>query len=134
MLESLRILDIGRGFVPSLAIVVMAIMLDRSTTAASERSERVARSGGEDVRRRRVVLAVTGAAAIGAVLYSRYSLWAAEFPETSVGSTLADWTNTVVRGFTDNYSSVTSSHVMSGRFSTRLTTISSVSGSTVMLM
>ncbi|WP_206063411.1 ABC transporter permease subunit [Nocardioides sp. HDW12B] len=109
VLESLRILDIGRGFVPSLAIVVMAIMLDRSTTAASERSERVARSGGEDVRRRRITLAVTGAAAIGAVLYSRYSLWAAEFPETSVGSTLADWTNTVVRGFTDNYSSVTSS-------------------------
>ena len=54
VLESLRILDIGRGFVPSLAIVIMAIMLDRSTTAASQRAERIARSGGEDVRRRRL--------------------------------------------------------------------------------
>ena len=109
VLESLRILDIGRGFVPSLAIVVMAIMLDRSTTAASQRAERIARSGGEDVRRRRIVLAGTGLLAIGAVFYSRYSLWAAEFPETEIGSTIADWTNTVVRGFTDNYSTLTSS-------------------------
>jgi glycine betaine/proline transport system permease protein len=37
--------DVGQAAVPGLAIVVMAIVLDRTTTAASERSEALGRSG-----------------------------------------------------------------------------------------
>ena len=44
------------AFVPGALIVVMAVMLDRTTTAASERAEKVARGHGGDPRLRRVLL------------------------------------------------------------------------------
>ena len=43
VLAGLRINDVGTAFVPGALIVVMAVMLDRTTTAASERAEKVAR-------------------------------------------------------------------------------------------
>ena len=43
----------GTAFVPGVLIVVMAVMLDRTTTAASERAEKVARGRGGDPRLRR---------------------------------------------------------------------------------
>ena len=49
--QALQSLDVGDAFVAGLAIVIMAIMLDRTTTAASERAEQVATPGG--ARRRR---------------------------------------------------------------------------------
>ncbi len=51
--------DFGGSFVPGVLIVVMAVMLDRTTTAASERSEKVARGGGGNLRVRRIILAVS---------------------------------------------------------------------------
>ena len=65
MLNALVRVDIGGAFVPGALIVVMAIMLDRTTTAASERGELVARGGGEDPRPRLLVLAVAGVVAAG---------------------------------------------------------------------
>ena len=54
VLSALTQNDFGAGLVPGLLIVLMGIMLDRTTTAASERSEMVARGGGEDPKRRRL--------------------------------------------------------------------------------
>ncbi len=85
--------DFGGGLVPGLLIVVMGIMLDRTTTAASERSERVARGGGENRRVRRLTLAGLLGPVIVCVWYSRYSLSAAIFPEMSWGKDLADLAN-----------------------------------------
>ncbi len=48
--------DFGGSFVPGVLIVVMAVMLDRTTTAASERAEKVARGGGGNPRLRRMIL------------------------------------------------------------------------------
>ena len=67
VLNALVANDFGGSFVPGVLIVVMAVMLDRTTTAASERSEKVARGGGGNVRLRRIVLAGTGVAALVAV-------------------------------------------------------------------
>ena len=50
VLAGLRINDVGTAFVPGALIVVMAVMLDRTTTAASERAEKVARGGGGNPR------------------------------------------------------------------------------------
>jgi glycine betaine/proline transport system permease protein len=89
VLDGLKINDVGTAFVPGALIVVLAVMLDRTTTAASERAENVARGGGEDVGRRRLVLAVSAAVALVLVYLSRYFPWAAEFPETSLRPRLA---------------------------------------------
>jgi glycine betaine/proline transport system permease protein len=85
--------DFGAGLVPGLLIVVMGIMLDRTTTAASERSEKVARGGGEDPRRRRIVLGLLLVPVAVAVWYSRYAIDAALFPENDLGRRVANRAN-----------------------------------------
>ena len=107
VLDGLKINDVGRALVPGALIVVIAIMLDRTTTAASERAENVARKGGQDTNRRRLLLAGTGVAALVAVLVSRQSLWAAEFPSTGLGASVASTADAATTWVTDNLSSTT---------------------------
>ncbi len=91
--------DFGRALVPGLLIVVMGIMLDRTTTAASERSEIVARGGGENVRVRRMTLGALLVPVAVAVWYSRFALDAAVFPELTWGKTLGDKADQWMRSF-----------------------------------
>jgi glycine betaine/proline transport system permease protein len=98
--------DTGGAFVPGMLIVVMAIMLDRTMTAASEASEKAAR-GGTNVRLRRVVLAVTGVIAVVAVYISRQYFWAAEFRETQWGPKLSDAVDSFFTWLTDTFHGVT---------------------------
>lgn len=93
VLQALTQNDFGRGLVPGLLIVVMGIMLDRTTTAASERAERVARGGGGNPKRRRIALGAGLAAVAVAVWYSTYDLAAAVFPKNELGSRIADMFN-----------------------------------------
>lgn len=99
--------QIGVAFVAGLAIVVVAIMLDRVTTAAGERSEQLARGRGASLQQRRIVLAV-GLVVAGVCVYlSRTYFSLADFPETSVGSSIADAAQSVADGATDTFSGVT---------------------------
>jgi glycine betaine/proline transport system permease protein len=107
VLDGLKINDVGTAFVPGLLIVVMAVMLDRTTTVASERSEQVAREGGENVQRRRVFLGVAGIGVLVAIYLSRYFPWAAEFPETSLGTRLAEVAASVTTWVTDTFGGLT---------------------------
>jgi glycine betaine/proline transport system permease protein len=98
--------DVGGAFVPGMLIVVMAVMLDRTTTAASEASEKAAR-GQIDLRLRRIVLVVTAVGALVAVWASRTYFRLAEFPESSWGPTLADWVDEFTDWFTDTFRGAT---------------------------
>lgn len=80
VVEALTIRNVGDGVLGGLAVVFLAIMLDRSTTAAVQHSGEIPPEGAALVRRR-IGLAVAGVATIIAVLLSRYQLWAAVFPE-----------------------------------------------------
>jgi glycine betaine/proline transport system permease protein len=99
VLEALTQQQTGNAFVAGLCIVILAIMLDRTTTAASVHGERLARGSTERSRRmRRIVLAVTGVAALVCVYFSRLYSALAEFPESSIGpefaarvQSFADW-------------------------------------------
>ena len=75
-------LAVGTAFVAGLAIVVMAVMLDRVTTAASERADQSARQTTSHPRRRLVLLFTTGAAALVGVYLSRYYTRFSEFPDS----------------------------------------------------
>jgi len=106
--KALESLDVGTAFVSGLAIVIMAIMLDRTTTAASERAEAQARrgKGGMPQRQRRIVLGVLALVAAVAVYLSRRYLWAAEFPDgpdlgTSLGEGVATFNTWIVGNIED---------------------------------
>ncbi|MBA2445569.1 MAG: ABC transporter permease subunit [Nocardioidaceae bacterium] len=80
VIEALQSLQVGRAFVAGLCIVIMAIMLDRTVTAASEQSERLVRGGGRDVAKHRITLGILGVVALALLYVSRSYFWAAEFP------------------------------------------------------
>ncbi len=82
--------DVGGGIVPGLLIVATAIMLDRATTAASERGELAARGHGLVGRTRGLVLGGTGVVALVLLWASRTYPEAATFPTSSLGGSLAD--------------------------------------------
>ena len=98
VLQSLQILDVGGAFVSGIAIVIMAIMLDRTTSAASQRAENEARAGRSGGRQRWLLVGGSGVVAVVCVYLSRTYLWAAEFPDRpDLGGPLADG----VTAFTD---------------------------------
>jgi glycine betaine/proline transport system permease protein len=108
VVQALQNLDVGGAAVPSLAIVVMAIMLDRTTTAASERAERQTR-GRMSQRTRRIVLGA-GAVVVAVCIYlSRLYLQLAEFPKNlDVGATVADAINSATDSVVNNVDTFTS--------------------------
>ncbi|WP_329184286.1 ABC transporter permease subunit [Actinacidiphila glaucinigra] len=107
VVQALQSLDVGTAFNAGLAIVVMAIVLDRVTTAAAVRSERTRHPGGR--RRWRGPLLGAGAvAAAVAVWLSHTYVWAAEFPGGGgAGRSLASAADTVTTWAQDHLSGLT---------------------------
>ena len=85
VLNAVSKLNVGVAFNAGMAIVIMAIVLDRMTTAASERTEKVRRAGGpaNPVRRRIVVAGALVATGV-AIFEGRTFLWANQFPDSLV--------------------------------------------------
>ena len=100
VLQALIRNDVGSSIVPGLLIVLTAIMLDRTTTTASERAERAARGEGLVGRRRQVVLAVAAVVTLVCIYLSRTMINLATFPETGLGGRLADRLDSVVSAIT----------------------------------
>ncbi|TQS25760.1 proline/glycine betaine ABC transporter permease [Microbispora sp. KK1-11] len=88
VLKALQTLDVGTAFNAGLAIVIMAIVLDRVTSAAGRRVETAHRTGRSSRSLlRRVETAVTVAVAAVLVYLSYTYVWAAEFPgDADLGS------------------------------------------------
>jgi glycine betaine/proline transport system permease protein len=98
VVHALEILDVGTAFNAGLAIVIMAIVLDRVTTAASRRVEQQYRGGAGALRmRRRLLLTGTGVLALVAIYLSYTFVWAAVFPRSEGGGLLG---GSIVRGTT----------------------------------
>lgn len=93
VLNALESLDVGTAFNGGFAIVVMAIVLDRVTTAASagvDSTPSVGRRTTAASRLRAPLLVVTGVATLACVWFSHTYLWAAEFPDAvSIGPAIA---------------------------------------------
>lgn len=118
VVTALNALNVGQAAVPGLLIVVMAIMLDRTTTAVSERAERRGRTAKPSSRaakrgevpttlgarlratsptvRHRIALTVGLVVVAVAIYLSRNQVDYAQFPDSwSVGGHLANWINDV---------------------------------------
>jgi glycine betaine/proline transport system permease protein len=105
---------VGDAFVAGLALVIMAIVLDRLTTAASTRAETAYRAGIRPAARlrQRLVLGGLGVLTLVAIYFSYTYRWAAFFPTsadlstnagstTGAGETLGDPIATAVSGASD---------------------------------
>ncbi|WP_149831205.1 ABC transporter permease [Streptomyces tailanensis] len=108
VVQALQSLDVGTAFNAGLAIVVMAIVLDRVTTAASTREEAARRSGNRFLTWRRPLLGAGAVVTAVLVYLSHTYMWAAEFPgEGGVGSSIAKAADTATTWAQDSLSGLT---------------------------
>jgi glycine betaine/proline transport system permease protein len=111
VIKALQTLDVGTAFNAGLAIVVLAVVLDRVTTAAGERAGRQLRhasSRAAAARMRRIVLGAGGAVTLVCVYLSYTYVWAAEFPiDWNIGPWISRTTSDITLWFQDNLSVIT---------------------------
>ncbi|MBE8470457.1 ABC transporter permease [Streptomyces justiciae] len=108
VVQALQSLDVGTAFNAGLAIVVMAIVLDRVTTAASAREEASRGSGSWFLAWRRPLLGAGGVVTVVLIYMSHTYVWAAEFPgEGGIGSNIASAADTATNWAQDNLSGLT---------------------------
>jgi glycine betaine/proline transport system permease protein len=83
--------DLGGAFVSGICIVIMAIMLDRTTTAASVRAELAGRSGKQKKRQRRYIMAGGGVLTVVAIYLSNTRIDYNQWPSSwDIGTTISD--------------------------------------------
>jgi glycine betaine/proline transport system permease protein len=88
VVKALQTLDVGTAFNAGLAIVVMAIVLDRVTSTAGQRTERARQRSSAMAHR--TALVVGGVLTLVAIYLSTTYVWASEFPsDVSVGPDIA---------------------------------------------
>ncbi len=114
VLKALETLDVGTAFNAGLAIVVLAIVLDRIVVAAGRRAEIARRRSAVAARLRRPMLVVLVLLTLLAIYLSRTYIWAAEFPSTlrngtdiDVGDDIARYTGDAADWIGLNASSIT---------------------------
>jgi len=87
VVRALESLDVGKSFQAGLAIVIMAVVLDRSTTAAAAKVDSEVSTSGNF---RKVILVGSGLVTLFLVYLSRTFIWAATFPGSgSLGTNFA---------------------------------------------
>lgn len=103
--------DVGNAFNASLAIVVLAIILDRVTTAASVRAEKQLRHTGRPnpLAKFRTPFVLIGGAITAVLVYLSYTmLWAAQFPrEWNIGPDIVRGVDDATLWLLDNVGTVT---------------------------
>jgi len=103
VIEALTIRNVGDGVVAGLAVVFLAVMLDRSTTAAVQHSGELPPEGAALIQRR-IGLIVGGIVTLIAIYLSRFQLWAAVFPEQLViGEYIANAADAVTEWLTSTF-------------------------------
>jgi glycine betaine/proline transport system permease protein len=108
IVSALTIRNVGDGFVAGLAVVFIAIMLDRSTSAAAKTKQTFIPPSKKEIQRRRISIAGMGIFAVICIWLSRNVLWAAIWPkQLDVSEIIASSTNTVTDWTTDNLRFIT---------------------------
>ena len=108
IVSALTIRNVGDGFVAGLAVVFIAIMLDRSTSAAAKTKQTFIPPSKKEIQRRRISIAGMGIFAVICIWLSRNVLWAAIWPkQLDVSEIVASSTNKVTDWTTDNLRFIT---------------------------
>ena len=103
VIEALIIRNVGEGFVAGLAVVFVAILLDRSTSAAAKVALSFIPPSAKEIQRKRIKQIVVGLVAILAIWASRTFLWAAIWPtKINLSESVARGTNNATEWITTN--------------------------------
>ncbi len=103
VIEALIIRNVGQGFVAGLAVVFVAILLDRTTSAAAKVQISFIPPTAKDIKRRRTRGVIAGLVAVIAIWMSRTFLWAAIWPTNiNFSDGVADATNKATQWITTN--------------------------------
>ena len=103
VVAALIIRNVGDGFVAGFAVVFVAILLDRSTSAAAKRRTTYVPPTAQQRRNHGIGLVIGAALAITSVVLSRTMLWAAVWPSNLVFSEqLSSWVNDATRWILEN--------------------------------
>ena len=108
IVNALTIRNVGNGFVAGLAVVFVAIMLDRSTSAAAKTKISFVPPTAQEIKRRRISLAIMGIITVLSVWLSRNVLWAAIWPKKlDVSNPISRFTNDANDWVVDNVRIIT---------------------------
>lgn len=107
VVRALESLDVGRSFQAGLGIVILAVVLDRSTTAAASKVD-VGTARSTSHNSQRLIKAGVATLALAAVFISRTAVWAGVFPGSgAIGSNIAKYVNNYVDWFQMHFVTVT---------------------------
>ncbi len=115
VIKALETLDVGTAFNAGLAIVVIAIILDRVTTAAAAQADATNIMSSAAHRRRRLMLGAGAVVAVVCAYLSYTYVWASTFPTTGLGvgsgiskfaDTLTTWAQTNLSVITGDFKDV----------------------------
>lgn len=108
IVTALTIRNVGDGFVAGLAVVFVAIILDRSTSAAAKTKISFIPPTLKQIRRRQFSVGTMGLLAVISIWMSRNLLWAAIWPkQLDFSKPVADLTNTSTDWVTENFRFIT---------------------------
>ncbi len=109
VIKALETLDVGTAFNAGLAIVIIAIILDRVTTAAAARADATNIATPAETRRRKIMLGVGAVIALVCAYLSFTYVWASTFPDNDlgVGSAISKFADTITTWAQTNLSVVT---------------------------
>ena len=103
VIEALIIRNVGEGFVAGIAVVFVAILLDRSTSAAATKQMSFIPPTAAQIKRKRIKLYIATAVTVVSIYLSRTFLWAAVWPESiNLSEKVSHATNTATEWITTN--------------------------------
>ena len=107
VIRALESLDVGRSFQAGLAIIILAVVLDRSTTAAASKVDTgIIKASSR--RSHRVTLTGLAILTFAICLVSRVVVWAGAFPGSgTLGSDIAKYVDTFINWFQMHFVALT---------------------------
>ncbi|MFM7140081.1 MAG: ABC transporter permease, partial [Actinomycetes bacterium] len=104
IVTALTIRNVGDGFVAGLAVVFLAILLDRSTSAAAKTKVSYVPPTKKEIQRRRLSLVLMGVFMMVSIWLSRNILWAAVWPKNlDFSKPIANITNSITDWIVNNF-------------------------------
>lgn len=104
VVDALIIRNTGRGFVAGLAVVFLAIMLDRATSAAAKKQQSFIPPTPQQLKQRRIKVMLAGIAALISALLSNFVSALAVFPEKfNIATQVENITNSFTEFLTTDF-------------------------------
>jgi glycine betaine/proline transport system permease protein len=108
VIEALIVRNVGQGFVAGFAVVFLAILMDRSTSAAARKQESFIPPTAKQIKNKRIFTSGLGIFTVACIYLSRTQLWAAVWPTSvNISQQVEDVTNKITTWITTHFDFIT---------------------------